>query len=103
MTGRDEEELNLINERRKKLLGDGAENPITTRLAHQIISVDGIEDKNKIGVFVNNMPARDSLFLRDYIAKNEPGIKMRTEYNCESCNATSEVALPMGATFFWPG
>lgn len=103
MTGRDDEELTLTNERRKKLLGDGAENPITTRLAHQIISVDGIEDKNKINVFVNNMPAKDSLFLRDYVAKNEPGIKMRAEYNCESCNTTSEVALPMGVSFFWPG
>lgn len=103
MTGRDEEELNLTLERRKKLLGEGSENFITSRLAHQIISVDGITDKNKINIFVTNMPARDSLFLRDFVAKNEPGISMKSPHNCKSCNATSEVALPMGVSFFWPG
>lgn len=102
MTGRDEEELALVVERRKKLIGEGAENLITTRLAHQILSIDGITDKNKINIFVNNMPARDSLFLRDFVAKNEPGINMKSNYSCAHCGATSEVGLPMGVTFFWP-
>jgi len=102
MTGRDEEELTTTIERRKKIFGDQAENTITSRLAHQVISIDGVTDKNKINTFAINMPARDSKFLRDYVAKNEPGLKMKVSYRCSHCGETSEVALPIGANFFWP-
>lgn len=102
MTGRDEEELSTTVERRRKIFGDQAENTITSRLAHQIISIDGVTDKNKINMFAINMPARDSKFLRDFVSKNEPGLKMRVPYRCSHCGETSEVALPLGANFFWP-
>jgi hypothetical protein len=102
LTGRDEEELNTLTERRRKLLGDAAENPVTTKLAHQIISIEGITDKNKISTFVSNMPAGDSRALRSYIEKNEPGIDMNVQMTCPSCSAESEVGLPIGPSFFWP-
>ena len=102
MTGKDEQEINTLVERRKKLLGDAAENPVTTRLAFQTLSIDNITDKNKIGTFVTNMPARDSLYLREYIRKNEPGLSMKSNYHCSHCGADSEVALPIGVSFFWP-
>lgn len=102
LTGRDEEELSTITERRKKLFGDAAENPITTRLSLQIISIDGIEDKNKINTFVNNMPAGDSRALRTYIERSEPGLDMNVAMTCPSCGADSEVGLPIGVSFFWP-
>jgi len=102
LSGRDEEELNVISERRKKLFGDGADNIVTTRLAHQIISIEGIDDKNKITTFVNNMPAGDSRALRLYIEKHEPSLNMNVMMTCPSCNAESEVALPIGPAFFWP-
>jgi len=102
LTGRDEEELNVLTERRKKLLGDNAENPVTTKLAHQIISIEGVTDKNKISTFVGNMPAADSRALRSYIEKNEPGLDMNIQMVCPNCNAESEVGLPIGPTFFWP-
>lgn len=102
LTGRDEEEINVISERRKKLFGETAENPVTTRLSHQIITIEGVEDKNKITTFVNNMPAGDSRALRLYIEKHEPGLNMNVMMTCSSCNAESEVALPIGPAFFWP-
>lgn len=102
MTGRDEEELSTIIERRKKLLGDGAESPVTTRLAHQIVSIEGVTDRNKINVFVNNMPAADSRALRLHIEKNEPGLEMNVDMTCAKCGAESEVGLPIGPSFFWP-
>ncbi len=102
LTGRDEEELATITERRKKLFGDAAENPITTRLSLQIISIDGIEDKNKINTFVNNMPAGDSRALRTYIERSEPGLDMNVAMTCPNCGADSEVGLPIGVSFFWP-
>lgn len=101
LTGQDERDIGQVTERRKKQ-GMVADSLVTTRLQYQIISVDGITDKSKINMFIRNMPARDSLFLRKYVDKNEPGIEMKSWMDCPSCMETSEVRLPLGAAFFWP-
>jgi len=101
LTGYDEREMNTISERRKKqgLEGDSL---ITQRLMHQIISIGGITDQNKVNQFIRSMPAGDSLALRRYIDKHEPGIDMKSWMECKHCSEQSEVRLPMGASFFWP-
>ena len=101
MTGKDETEMGIIQERRKKM-GTQADSLVTTRLQHQIVAIDGVKDRSKINGFVRNMPARDSLALRKYIDKHEPGLDMKAWMDCPSCFETSEVRLPMGASFFWP-
>lgn len=101
LTGIDEREMMVTAERRKKS-GMKVESTITDRLMRSIVSVDNITDKNKIGFFVKNMPARDSLALRRFLDQNEPGIVMKSWMNCPSCHEQSEVGLPMGASFFWP-
>lgn len=102
LTGRDDLEITQTNERRKKLLGDQADNVVTSRLAYQIVSIDGVTDRNKVATFVNNMPARDSRALRLHIDKHEPTLEMNTTMICNACGASSEVALPIGMNFFWP-
>jgi hypothetical protein len=101
LTGKEEREMSQTQERKKKqgMLND---NLVTTRLTHSIHSVGEVTDKTKIGFFIRNMPARDSLFLRKYIDKNEPGIDMKSWMDCPSCLESSEVRLPLGASFFWP-
>ena len=101
LTGKDETEIQTIMERRKKQ-GWSSDSLVTTRLQHQIVAVDNIKDRNKVNTFIKNMPARDSLALRKHIDKNEPGVEMKSWYDCPHCMETSEVRLPMGATFFWP-
>ncbi len=101
LTGRDEQEMSVIQERQKKQ-GAKTDSLVTTRLIHSIVSIDNVTDKNKIGMFVKNMPARDSLSLRKYMDKNEPGIEMKAWLECEECDEHSEVTLPLGANFFWP-
>jgi hypothetical protein len=100
-TGKDEQELSKIAERRKKS-GLEADSLVTTRLSHQLVEVAGIDDKNKINHFVRNLPARDSLFLRKYMDEHEPGVEMKAWMDCSHCFETTEVQLPMGAGFFWP-
>ena len=101
LTGHDEREMMVINERKKKS-GMKVETAITDRLTRSIVSVDGITDRNKLSFFVKNLPARDSLALRRFLDKHEPGIIMKSWMNCPSCHEQSEVGLPMGASFFWP-
>ena len=101
LTGSDERDMMITSERRKKS-GMKVESMITDRLSRSVVSVDGISDKNKINFFVKNLPARDSLALRRFLDKHEPGIIMKSWMSCPHCHEQSEVGLPMGASFFWP-
>ena len=101
LTGHDERDMMITNERKKKS-GMKVETAVTDRLLRSIVSVEGITDRNKLGFFVKNLPARDSLALRKFLDKHEPGIIMKSWMGCPSCHEQSEVGLPMGASFFWP-
>ena len=101
LTGLDEAEITVAMERRKKH-GMQADSLVTSRLQHQIMAIDGVNDRNKINLFIQHMPARDSLALRRYVDKAEPGVEMKSWMTCPHCLEHSEVRLPMGASFFWP-
>ncbi len=99
--GYDEKELSTIQDRKKKM-GIQQDTAITDRLQSAIVSVQGITDKTKIGMFIKEMPARDSLALRKFLDNNEPGIDMSVNMQCKHCFEESEVKLPIGISFFWP-
>jgi len=101
LTGRDEEEINTVLERAKKQ-GALADNLVTSRLQYSIVAIDSKTDRGAINGFIRNMPARDSMELRRHIDSSEPGIDMKGELDCPSCNEISEVRIPLGASFFWP-
>lgn len=101
LTGSDEEEINVKNEKMKKL-GNQIDNLVTSRLNHSIVSVDGDYNRASIYNFVSKMRAGDSLAFRKYMDKVEPGIEMKQETTCPSCDHTEEVTVPIGVSFFWP-
>ena len=102
LTGKDELDMMVTAERKKKKGLSKNDTYITDRLTRSIIDVNGITDKNKIAIFVRNLPVRDSLALRKFLDTYEPGINMSSWITCTSCSETSEVKLPLGASFFWP-
>lgn len=102
LTGADETEMSQEADRRKKKLGVESDSSVTMRLQTAIVEVDGIKDKNKIAQFVRSMPAGDSRALRKYMDDAEPGVEMKSFMTCSSCGESSEVRLPLGASFFWP-
>jgi hypothetical protein len=102
LTGRNEEEITQTAEKQKKLGLNSGESNVTTNLLYSILSIDGIEDRSKIANFVKNMPARDSLALRNYMRDNEPGIVMKQETVCNACGHQEEVNMPLGVSFLWP-
>lgn len=101
LTGLDEEDMSLTQERQKKM-GLQSATAVTSNLLHSIVSIDNQTDRAKIAAFVRLMPARDSLALREFIKKNEPGISMRQETECPTCGHVEEVAIPIGTNFLWP-
>jgi hypothetical protein len=101
LTGKDEQEMMIAADRRKKggLQGD---NLVTNRLQYSLVSVDGKDERSAINHFIRHMPARDSLALRRHMEKNEPGVDMKGWIDCPHCDESTEVSFPIGVTFFWP-
>lgn len=100
LTGDDETELTKTFDRARKV--SEVESMVTTRLTHSIISISGNTSKSLISKVVRNMPALDSLALRQFIEDNEPGIQMNGEIICTNCGWSGEVEIPIGVEFFWP-
>jgi hypothetical protein len=97
LTGNDE--LNIINELKSlKKIGKNAE--VTTRLRHVITSVNGDSDRSLISNFVENMLSKESLFLREEIARINPDVNLKQEV--EIGGQSTEVEIPMTVEFFWP-
>ena len=71
---------------------------VTTRLKHQIVSVDGNEDKAQIADFIDNyMLAQDSLALREFIKESSPDIDLTT-----TDEDGNEIEVPITIKFFYP-
>jgi hypothetical protein len=99
LTGKEEKaienELNGVKKLKKEVSPE-----LTTRLRHIITSIDGDGEQNTINNFVNNMLSKDSLYLRQEIAKNSPDIDLSQEIEIEG--ETVKVDIPMTVSFFWP-
>jgi hypothetical protein len=78
----------------------GYDASITTRLRHSIIEVDGDNKVETITSFSQNMLARDSVALRNYINEVSPDIDMASEV--EIGGETVSVSIPLSVEFFWP-
>ena len=75
---------------------------LSTRMKYIITSVNGDYDTKSIRNFVDNqLLARDSRELRNYVAKIQPNVDLTFEY--ESKNGDLKKAtIPVGLNFFWP-
>jgi hypothetical protein len=67
-----------------------------------IITMDGEDNKDEIGKFVQNIPIMDSRALNKAYSKSIPRIDTTTKTVCNSCNKESEGGLPIQANFFFP-
>jgi hypothetical protein len=72
---------------------------ITTRLKHQILSVNGETEKSKIREFIDNyLLAQDSRALRERIKELSPDVDLTFFPE----NGSERVGVPIGLNFFWP-
>jgi hypothetical protein len=96
LTSKDEEIIKQEIEGYKKINKD-ISSDVTTRLKHQIISVEGNSDKNNIKDFVDNhLLAADSRALRLYIIAISPDVDL--VYN----DGEEAIDIPINLNFFWP-
>ena len=99
LTGKEEKQITDDIEASKKT-GSQISPELTTRLRYTITSVEGDNSSSTINNFVQNMLARDSLFLRGEIKKLSPDIELQQEV--EIGGETVKVDIPMTVNFFWP-
>lgn len=103
MTGRDEEDMHVAEQRQKKLGLTGAlSTNITSALVRTVVSVDGISDPSRVANFVRCMNAGDSLALRSYMGEHQPGVEFKEEQTCPACGHVEEVDCPLDRSFLWP-
>ena len=89
-------------EKIKKLSNSPLDTNVTTRLKHQIISVNGNMDGGYIAKFIDSMPVRDSRSFRAYVENHDPDLIMKQDYSCSHCGYEGEVEIPISVSFFWP-
>ena len=97
LTGADEALIEKELEQSKKY---GYDSDISTRLRYTIIEVDGDSKPETITSFTQNMLARDSVALRNYIQGISPDIDLTSEI--EIGGETVSVSIPLTVEFFWP-
>ena len=102
LTSGEERIISDEQDRVKKMTNSPIDHNITTRLQHQIISVDNNEDKTYIQNFINVMNVRDSRAFRKYFESIEPDVIMKQPFTCSMCGHREEVDIPVTVDFFWP-
>lgn len=95
-----EKDINTIT---KEVLGlsklsKGAPPEITTKLKHQIVSINGDTNKNEIRNYVDNfLLARDSRSFRNHLKNSAPDVDLSF-----ITNSGKEIEIPITVNFFWP-
>tara|TARA_B100000902_G_C27051109_1_gene784204 strand:+ start:24 stop:593 length:570 start_codon:yes stop_codon:yes gene_type:complete len=100
MTGRDEKAFaKRLETRRKKRQ---AEAMLTDQFKTFTLSVNGVGDLRQMYRFIDNLPVRDSRFLRTQYQKLSPALNLKHDFVCQDCGYEQEVEVPITAQFFWP-
>ena len=101
LTSGDEKEIDKEVKGYEKV-GDGIGYDLTTRLKHQIISIDGDTKRASINSFVENeFLSRDSIAFRTHVNEIMPDVDMTSTYTDADGNE-KEFTVPMTVTFLWP-
>lgn len=98
LTGTDEKKINAELEGLKKI-NKNASPELSTRLKYMITSVGGNRENKDIRQFVDNqLLARDSRALREYIKEVQPDVDLTFFPD----GSDTKVSIPVGLSFFWP-
>jgi len=103
LTQKDENQIDeMMKDYEKVEKLTGVSYSLTTRLKHQIISIDGSSDQKEIDSFVDNeFLALDTRAFRKYLDDITPDIELKFDYTSQSGNLHT-LDVPLGIDFFWP-
>jgi len=100
MNGRDEKAFTKrLQIRKKKKQGEAM---LTDQFKTFIVSINNVNIAKQMFQFIDNLPVRDSRFLRTAYNKISPAIELKHDFECTECGYEQEVEVPITAQFFWP-
>ena len=100
LTDLDEEKITQEIEGLQKI-NKNSSSDVTTRLKHQIVSINGSSEKNDIREFVDTiLLASDSRALRLYVKEISPDVNLSTTVDVNG--RKEEIDVPINLNFFWP-
>ena len=105
LTHKDEIDINAEVQALNRLVkGDNnVSQDVSTRLRYMIQEVDGNTDRGFINNFVkNNLLARDSKALREYVKSISPDMDFKYEFTSDLTGETEALDIPFGVGFFYP-
>ena len=82
---------------------DSVSQDVSTRLRYMIQEVDGNSERGFINKWVqNNLLARDSRAIRNYVKEISPDLDLTYEFTSEITGETEALDIPFGIGFFYP-
>ena len=100
MTGREEKAFSKRMQQRKKRRQ--AEAMMTDQFKTFTVSINNTGDLKQMYRFIDNLPVRDSRFLRNTYNQLSPSLNLKYDFVCQECDHEQEVEVPITAQFFWP-
>ena len=101
LTHSDERKIDEELKGLKKMKQEAGE--LTTRLKYMILSLDGDYERKTVRNFVDNqLLARDSRALREYVKQIQPDVNMTFDYENENGEMQRGANVPLNINFFWP-
>jgi hypothetical protein len=101
LTGKDEDEIELMDKNLMERTKDEISQKPVLRLERSIMEIDGIRDKMKLSTTIKNLSLKDSRNLRKYMDDIEPGIDFKTNALIHG-GVSVPCFLRLRSNFLWP-
>ena len=101
LSGKDEEEINLLDDELMERNKSEVSSKTTLRLERSIMSIDGERDKIKISNILKTLPLLDIRSLNKYITEIEPGINFNVSARTQGGESVNTF-LRVNKNLFWP-
>ena len=100
LTGKDEKGyLSNLEDDKKK---NKTERTVTRQLMRIIETVNDSPKFEHKKYVVENMPSKDSRYLRMAYRISAPNVDLIQNFECSECGHAAEMEVPLSADFFWP-
>jgi hypothetical protein len=101
LTGKDEEEIDILDEELMERNKSDISSKTTIRLERSIMEVDGEKDKIRISNTLKALPIMDIRKLNKYMTEIEPGIIFKTTARIQGGDSVTTF-LRINKNLFWP-
>jgi len=75
---------------------------LTDQIKTFVVAINGTPLSSPVYKFIDNLPIRDSRYLRTKYNEITPVMELKHEFVCDNCGFDQEVEVPITAQFFWP-